>query len=396
MTAKQSRGIRDGTVSTDGQLSVLVVTSHRPEEIVTTVAEMESNVEVVTIDADVGPLRRSVTAAIRTRDAIRAHDPDVLLLDCFETIGAPATFVAFRSGVPVVARLVGNPWRKLKEERLEPARARGDVLEYTQHRVSYSLNEYVFSRADGFVVVSNELKDVVERRVDCPRDRIGVVPVPVTTDLRKRGSKAKAREKFDLDADRVVLTVTNLKFKAKLEGVKTIVTELRPLLQKEEDVAYLIAGGGRHYDDLLAWLETTIDDSNVRRRIHAPGYVNSVADLYAVADVFAYVSYLDGYPNAVLEAQTAGLPVVANDAHGMCDQITDGESGFLVDPEKPAALRPRVSYLLGNPSTRHAFGTRARARVDRENSPEIVGDRLEEFVAGFLSDDDPTVDNRST
>ena len=67
-----------------------------------------------------------------------------------------------------------------------------------------------------------------------------------------------------------------------------------------------------------------------------------MADLYALADVFVYVSDLDGYPNVVLEAQTAGVPVVANDAHGMCDQITDGETGYLVDPEARRALFDRV------------------------------------------------------
>jgi len=180
--------------------------------------------------------------------------------------------------------------------------------------------------------------------------------------------------------------VTNLKFRAKLDGVEEILSAVRPLLAADPDLSYIVAGGGTYHADLLDTIAERIDDPAVRRRIHAPGHVESVADLYALADVFVYVSDLDGYPNVVLEAQTAGLPVVANDAHGMKDQITDGETGFLVDTATPDELRERVERLLSSPAERERIGDAARREVLRENDPAVVGDRLEAFLADLHRD----------
>lgn len=364
--------------------TILVVTAFRPQELVTPLAHADCRAEVITIDASAGPLGRSVEAARRTWRALRRLDPDLVLLDCHETIGAPVTSVARRHDVPVVVRLVGNTWRKLEEERIEPARANRDLRRYARHRTSYLLDEYIFHRATGFITVSTDLADVVERRTGCPRNRIQVVPVPVTTDMGERGSAVTARERFGIEETQVILTVTNLLFRAKLRGVQAIVSDVLDLLREREDLAYLVAGGGQYHGELVAWLDATVEDQSVRRRIYTPGYVDEVADLYALGDVFAYVSYLDGYPNVVLEAQTARLPVVANDAHGMRDQITDGETGLLVDPSIPGAIRDRITFLLDNPAERRRIGDRARTRAMRENAPDVIGRRISVAIDELL------------
>jgi glycosyltransferase involved in cell wall biosynthesis len=246
------------------------------------------------------------------------------------------------------------------------------------------LNRYIFDRADGFVTVSTALRDVVTDRTGCPHERIGVVPIPITTDAFRTGSAAAARAAFGIDTERVLLTVTNLTFRAKYDGVRTILSEVLPLLRADDELSYVVAGGGQYHERLVADLDDRIDDPAIRRRVHALGHVETVADLYALADVFAYVSDLDGYPNVVLEAQTAGLPVVANDAYGMRDQIADGDTGFLVDPESPGALRRRIELLLENPTVRRRIGARARLRARRENDPEAISDRLDSFLSAFV------------
>lgn len=353
---------------------------------------MDANVRVLTLDSDVDPVTRARTAVRRTRRAIRRHEPDLVLLDVYETIGAPVTWVASRHDVPVVARLVGDPWRKLLEERIERAWERRDPLRYVRDRTSHRLNRYIFERAAGFVVVSTELRRVVERRLGRAPERIGVVPVPVTTDMgaSDSGSAAAARASFDVDTKRVLLTVTNLKFQSKLEGVETIISEILPLLRADPDLTYIVAGGGQNETELTAVLEERVDDPAVRRRIRTLGYVENVADLYSLADVFVYVSDLDGYPNVVLEAQSAELPVVANDAHGMRDQITDGETGFLIDPDEPGELRARVEFLLEDSAVRRSIGERARLRIQRENDPMVISNQLEAFLADLYDTIQPS------
>lgn len=369
-----------------GAPSILVITSHRPAEVINSVSGMDAETNVLSLDADAAPPIRALAALRRTDAAITRYRPDIVLLDCFETIGAPAAWVASRHDVPVVVRLVGDHWRTIEEERLDPARERRDAPAYLRHRISQALNRYIFHRADGFVTVSTALTDVVTARTGCPRERVGVVPVPITTDTSRTGSASTARAAFGIDTERVLLTVTNLKFRAKYDGVATILSEVLPLLRADDELSYVVAGGGQYHETLLAELDARIDDPAIRRRVHALGHVENVADLYALADVFVYVSDLDGYPNVVLEAQTAGLPVVANDAYGMRDQISDGDTGFLVDPHSTGALGNRVEFLLETPAERRRIGERARLRARRENDPKSIGDRLESFLSAFARD----------
>lgn len=346
---------------------------------------MDATVSVLTIDGENDPLTRGIEAARRTRQHLRYHEPDVILLDCFEAIGAPVVGVAARYDTPVVARLVADIWRKMEEEVLGPARKQKQPLQYAQHRLGYQLNEYIFARVNGFVVVSTELADVVTRRTDCPSERIGVVPVPALASMRQLRGKTDPDEK-ERTAERTLLTVTNLKFRAKFDGIETILSEVAPLLRADSTLSYVIAGGGQYHSDVIAAIDERFSDPAVRERVHAPGYVDDVECLYALADVFVYVSHLDGYPNAVLEAQTAGLPVVANDAHGMCDQITDGETGFLVDPDQSGMLRERITHLLEHPEERRRLGSQAQKRVRQENTPDVVGQQLSNTLESVLAD----------
>ncbi|EMA58920.1 glycosyltransferase family 4 protein [Halorubrum lipolyticum] len=385
MTGSDGGRASDGTTGADGEatdLSLLVFTSHRPEEVVEPLRETALDVAVVSVDGGGSLPSRTVAAVRRTRRALAAHDPDAVLLDCYEAMGALVTLLADRRGVPVVDRLVGDTWLRF-ENGIREAKREGEWGRAAGYRAILGVDEFVFSRASGFVVVSEQLGEVVRRRTGCPPGRIGNVPVPAP----EVGGLASSNggERFGIDADRVLLTVTNLKYRAKLRGVETALEELLPLLDADPGLAYVVAGGGEYASAVRATLDERVDDPDVRRRIHALGYVDGVADLYALADAFVYVSYLDGYPRVVLEAQEAGLPVVANDAFGMREQVDDGESGYLIDPAEPGALREAVSSLLAEPETRRRYGERGRDRVARENAPAVVGRQLEAFLRRLVA-----------
>jgi glycosyltransferase involved in cell wall biosynthesis len=366
------------------QLSILAVTSHRPAEITHSLSGIRSEAEIVTIDATAGRRRRAVESYRQTKRGIEQANPDVILLDCYEIPGTVVTYLSARYDVPLVARLVGDMWRDYRTPTLRSVDSGDDLLRFGRNQLCAFLNDVVLRNAEGYVAVSNELRETIQNQTGCSPERVGVVPVPMTVDTKEEGSPNRARELLGVDEQRVVLTVTNLKFEEKSRGVERILSELEPLLEDDPDLAYVVAGGGRYLSrvrDAIA----AIDDPAVRERIYAPGYVDGVASLYTLANVFAYVSYRDGYPNAVLEAQTAGLPVVANDAHGMRDQITDGETGYLVDPANRGELGSRLAALLDSPAKRQRIGRRARQRVRNENTAEAVSQQLEAFLTDVLT-----------
>lgn len=378
--AERSQNPRSTATASDTELSILVVTGHRPAELRGSIVGLDATVIEVS-SSSIRDRIRTITGDIRR--ALEIRDPDVVVLDCHELTGALVALLAARFSVPIVPRIVGDNWRGLEEDGINAARRRGDGATQLRSRAGIHLNSFTYSHAAGFLVVSTELRRTVASETGITPDRIAVVPVPATQETYRSGTATRAREELGIEEESVLLTVTNLSFDAKLSGTLTVIDEVLPLLSANPDLAYVIAGDGSRRSELLSFLDRRVTDRALRDQIYAPGFVDRVGDLYDLADAFVYVSYRDGYPNAVLEAQAAGLAVVANDAYGMCEQITDGETGFLIDPTTPGALRDRVDSLLSDPKRRERLGRNAAERVRRENDPIVVSKQVASALERF-------------
>lgn len=86
-------------------------------------------------------------------------------------------------------------------------------------------------------------------------------------------------------------------------------------------------------------------------------------DIYAACDLYVWPAIAEAYGMALLEAQAAGLPVVAGAAGGVPDIVDDGVSGILVEPRRPDLLAGAVAALLGDPGRRRLLGRQAQVRA---------------------------------
>jgi glycosyltransferase involved in cell wall biosynthesis len=66
----------------------------------------------------------------------------------------------------------------------------------------------------------------------------------------------------------------------------------------------------------------------------------------SAVDVFCLPSRNEGCPNVILEALASGKPVVASRVGGIPELLTDGENGYLVPSEDPAALAGALAKAL--------------------------------------------------
>ena len=84
-----------------------------------------------------------------------------------------------------------------------------------------------------------------------------------------------------------------------------------------------------------------------------------VAAYYQAADIYLHAARADTFPNTVLEALACGTPVVATAVGGIPEQIVDGKTGFLTQPEDAADMADKIIQLLGNKDLLRKMGIAA-------------------------------------
>ncbi|MBU0492657.1 MAG: glycosyltransferase family 4 protein [Chloroflexi bacterium] len=115
------------------------------------------------------------------------------------------------------------------------------------------------------------------------------------------------------------------------------------------------------------------------------GAVEQVAGWYHGADLFVLPSQVEGLSNALLEAMSCGLPVVATAVGGTPEVVEDGVNGLLVPPGDVAALSVALGRLMGDPALARQLGHAARQTVVAGYSVEAMVERYLALYESLLS-----------
>ena len=102
--------------------------------------------------------------------------------------------------------------------------------------------------------------------------------------------------------------------------------------------------------------------------------------LLARSDMFVWPAVNEAYGMALLEAQAAGIPVIAGDTGGVSEIVQHGVTGLLAPVGDAAALAAAMNGPLSDPARRAAMGRAAVDKVGRQHSLDIAAGRLNDIV----------------
>lgn len=135
-----------------------------------------------------------------------------------------------------------------------------------------------------------------------------------------------------------------------------------------------IVGDGQERDRLSDF----IDMHRLRNVILGPDH--HMDDVYASASVLALTSRYEGLPMVLLEAQSAGLPIVSYDCKcGPRDVVTDGVDGFLVPEGEPDMLAAKLEKLMTDDELRHRMGAESYRSSARYRKDYVMAAWMELF-----------------
>lgn len=138
-----------------------------------------------------------------------------------------------------------------------------------------------------------------------------------------------------------------------------------------------IVGDGRHRDVVEALVRDQPTRVSWDRRLETGAVVKALDDAW----VLLLASRSEGTPRVVLEALCRGRAVVGARAGGIPDVVGDGETGLLVDPDRPEEIADALARILSDRGLAERLGEGGRARSAAWTyTPEEYADRVVELV----------------
>ncbi len=113
---------------------------------------------------------------------------------------------------------------------------------------------------------------------------------------------------------------------------------------------------------------------------------DALPNLYAACDLYVWPAVNEAWGMALLEAQAAGLPVVAGRAGGVGAVAADGETGLLTEPGDPKAFAAAVTALLDDPARRAAMAAAAPGHVARRHTIDAAAAVLDRELAALMAE----------
>lgn len=202
-----------------------------------------------------------------------------------------------------------------------------------------SLGRYLCNHAGAVIAPSDDVRArLLEQGVTKP---IEVIPTGIDTEVFEKGDPERVRAELGIGAhDKVAVYAGRM---GKEKSLDFLLDAFELVLRTLPDARLLMLGGGPEKDNL----EAHAAEIGIADRVVFTGYVprTRIVDYLQTARVFLFASTTETQGLVSLEAQAAGVPVVAVRASGSSEAVEDGVTGFLVTRDKNVFAEAAVRVL---------------------------------------------------
>lgn len=185
----------------------------------------------------------------------------------------------------------------------------------------------------------------------------------VNDDLRRQ-----TRQKFRIEQSPIIGIVARL---ADVKGHDVLIDAMPEILKKYPNALLFIAGEGK----MEAQLKEQVERLGIKNHVNFAAVFNPSGQVLSLLDVLAMPSLDEGFGLSGMEAQAAGLPVVASNVGGIPSFITDGVTGLLVPPKNPALLARAILIVLDDKDLAKRLGAEARTFIQKNFSSVITAEK---------------------
>ena len=303
-----------------------------------------------------GSILNNYKRVTRLKHYFTQKKPDVII-----------SFVAKRNILTLLSTLkTGIP--VIVSERKNPALS-------SEGFVSRYLKKWLYPKASGVVCQTKEMLDYFLPTLE---KNAVIIPNPAL----KAGENRLSPE-ISLPEGKLLFAVgsMNSKEKVKQKGFDLLLLVFYTLVQKYNDWNLVILGDGPERQVLI----DKAKDLHLENRVYFPGVVENIHSVLKHGDLFVLSSRYEGFPNALTEAMSCGLPAVSFDCPtGPGEIIRNGIDGWLVHPEDLEGLEDALSKMMADKDLRKKMGEKAADIVTRFDIEKIM-EQWESIIYNSIS-----------
>jgi GalNAc-alpha-(1->4)-GalNAc-alpha-(1->3)-diNAcBac-PP-undecaprenol alpha-1,4-N-acetyl-D-galactosaminyltransferase len=230
-------------------------------------------------------------------------------------------------------------------------------------RFQDKLRQWLYPGSTGVILQSTKAKQIYQEKMS--RLNIRVIGNPI------REIKIQSEGKRENN----ILMVGRL---IKTKHQDSLIRIFASLKNKEWNL--VIVGYDHLKQSNMKSLKALAKELGVSERVIFAGKQSNVDEYYLKSGIFAFTSSSEGFPNAIGEAMSAGLPVVAYDCDaGPSEMIIDGQTGFLIPLFDDEAFRAKLELLIENPDQRSQLGNAGKEQIKKFNI-ESIGNQFYDFI----------------
>lgn len=219
-------------------------------------------------------------------------------------------------------------------------------------------------KLDKIICISQETKKECVKRGINP-DSCVVIPVglEILSPVRKLDKKKIIKDLIhcDLKDKKILLSVGRL---IERKGIPHFLRNIFPTIKNEyPEIIYIIVGSGK----LKSEIRIQIKNLKLEEDVYLLENIDDALlnSLYQISDIFVMPNIpvkgdMEGFGIVLLEASSAGLPVVASNIEGIKDAIIDDMNGILVNPYDNKRYKDIILDLLINDKKRINFGKKSK------------------------------------
>jgi glycosyltransferase involved in cell wall biosynthesis len=247
------------------------------------------------------------------------------------------------------------------------------------------IRNMILKKADAFSAISPEIAaEWVSSGI--PTDKIHLIPNGVNT---KRFFPVEATRKITLrtklnlpqDATLAIYTGRLVSYK----GLPLLLKVWNDIRRKHMNVLLILAGtGGLDIHNCEAELRTYVKTEGLEDQVLFTGVVRNVHEYLQASDLFTFPTENEAFGASLLEAMACGLPVVTTPVGAIKTFVTDGNTGFLIQPGNAGQLFRVLDVMLGERAIAFRLGEAARRTVQERYSAESITKKYLSLFQGLI------------